>query len=155
MRTLKEIYKDINEIKETKNELKNSSIPEPDKIKMMEDLDRIMEKLKKEGRESAIFTDEPFFGKAPLKLLRDPKIRLQAKGLYVLMHTYSQPKDLMKDPRTFVSLQTLAKDLGLGRTQTIYWIKYLESTGWLTIKHRGLNCSNWYILHARKKRRNN
>lgn len=72
-----------------------------------------MNKLKNQG--IAIFTDEVFYGKAPTKFLRNPKIRLQAKGLYAVLHSYSQLKELVLNPKTFVSLKTLSRDSGLDR----------------------------------------
>jgi len=147
----KDITEDIEEIKETIAKVKNSSIPESEKNQMLEDLGRIMSKLKNQG--IAIFTDEVFYGKAPTKFLRDSKIRLQAKGLYSVLHSYSQPKELMLNPKTFVSLKTLSGATGLKRTQIIYWIRYLEDIGWITVKRRGLNMTNWYILHSKKKYR--
>jgi len=152
-RKWKDITEDIEEIKEAIVKVKNCSIPELEKDKILEDLGRIMNKLKNQG--IAIFTDEVFYGKAPTKFLRDSKIKLQAKGLYSVMHSYSQPKELMLNPKTFVSLKTLSRDSGLKRTQIIYWIRYLEESGWITVKRRGLNMTNWYILHSKKKYRKN
>lgn len=57
MKTLEEIQKDIEEIDVTKNELRDSSIPEPEKREMIEDLDKILEKLKKEERERMFYGD--------------------------------------------------------------------------------------------------
>jgi hypothetical protein len=107
----KDITEDIEEIKVAIYKVKNhEEIPESEKNKMLEDLGRIMNKLKNQG--IAIFTDEVFYGKAPTKFLRDPKIKLQAKGLYAVMHSYCQPKELMLNPKTFVSLKTLSRDSG-------------------------------------------
>ncbi len=75
----KDITKQIEEIQEAIVDVKESPVPESEKTKMLEDLGRIMNKLKNQG--IAIFTDEVFYGKAPTKFLRDPKIKLQAKGL--------------------------------------------------------------------------
>lgn len=91
-RKWKDINRDIEEIKETIAEVKNSSIPESEKNKMLEELGRIMSKLKNQG--IAIFTDDVFYGKAPTKFLRDKNIKLQAKGLYAVMHSYANPKEL-------------------------------------------------------------
>ena len=152
-RKWKDITEDIEEIKETIVKVKNCSIPESEKTKMLEDLGRIMNKLKNQG--IAIFTDEVFYGKAPTKFLRNPKIRLQAKGLYAVLHSYSQPKELMLNPKTFVSLSTLAKDTGIHKNNVGKWIKYLEEAGWITIQRRGFNMSNWYTLHSKKTHRKN
>jgi len=150
-RKWKDITEDIEEIKEAIVKVKNCSIPESEKEKMLEDLGRIMNKLKNQG--IAIFTDEVFYGKAPTKFLRNPKIRLQAKGLYAVLHSYSQPKELMLNPKTFVSLKILSRDSGLDRTIIIHWIKVLEEAGWLTVQRRGKNMTNWYILHSKKRYR--
>jgi len=148
-RKWKDITEDIEEIRKAVADVKNSSIPESEKNQMLEDLGKIMNKLKNQG--IAIFTDEVFYGKAPTKFLRDPKIKLQAKGLYSVMHSYSQPKELMLNPKTFVSLNTLAKATGLHRKNIMEWIRRLEEAGWLTVKRRGFNLSNWYILHSKKR----
>lgn len=149
----KDITKQIEEIQEAIADVKKSSVPESEKTKMLEDLGRIMNKLKNQG--IAIFTDEVFYGKAPTKFLRDPKIMLQAKGLYSIMHSYSQPKELMLNPKTFVSLSTLAKDTGIHKNNVGKWIKYLEEAGWITGQRRGFNMSNWYTLHSKKAHRKN
>jgi biotin operon repressor len=149
----KDIEKDIKEIRETIEMVKNSKYSESEKNKMLEDLGKIMNKLRNQG--VAIFTDEVFYGKAPTKFLRDSKIKLQAKGLYSVMHSYANPKELMLNPKTFVSLKRLAEDTGLHRTNVIEWIKRLEESGWLTVKRRGMNMTNWYILHSKKKYRKN
>jgi len=149
----KDITKQIEEIQEAIADVKKSPVPESEKTKMLEDLGRIMNKLKNQG--IAIFTDEVFYGKAPTKFLRDPKIMLQAKGLYSIMHSYSQPKELMLNPKTFVSLSTLAEDTGIHKNNVGKWIKYLEEAGWITVQRRGFNMSNWYILHSKKAHRKN
>jgi len=155
MKTLKKIQNEIEEIRDTKRKLEGSSLPESEKEKMSKELAEIMNKLEKEKNGIAIFTDEVFYGKAPTKFLRDPDIKLQAKGLYSVMHSYSQPKELMLNPKTFVSIGTLAKDTGLHRKNVGEWIKHLEEVGWITVKRRGMNKSNWYILHSKKRYRKN
>ncbi len=112
MKTLKKIQYEIEEIRDTKRKLEDCSLPESEKEKISKELAEIMNKLEKEKNGVAIFTDEVFYGKAPTKFLRDPDIKLQAKGLYSVMHSYSQPKELMLNPKTFVSIGTLAKDTG-------------------------------------------
>lgn len=66
-----------------------------------------------EKEESAIFYDGHFFGQVPVDLLRDPKIKLQAKAVYALLHSYSQPKKLVSNPQTFVSQMRVAADAGM------------------------------------------
>ncbi len=147
----KDITAEIEGIKEAITYVKSTSLQEPEKKKILDELGEEMNKLKNQG--IAIFTDEVFYGKAPTKFLRDPKIKLQAKGLYSVMHSYSQPKELMLNPKSFVSLSTLSKATGLHRTNIIHWIKKLEESGWLTVKRRGINMTNWYILHSKKRYR--
>lgn len=153
MTELRDIRKDIREIEEVASQIKNDPrISDKEKKYLIEELKKVRRTLKiKEQREMAIFTDEVFYGKVPTKLLRDKEIKLQAKGLYSVLHSYANPKELMLNPRTFVSLKTLAKDTGLHKKNVGEWIKALEETGWLTVKHRGRNLSNWYILHSKKK----
>lgn len=57
MKTLEQIQEDIEEIEVTKDKLKNTPMPESEKIEMMEDLDKILEKLKKEKREMMFHGD--------------------------------------------------------------------------------------------------
>ena len=149
----KDISKEIEEIRETTEMVKNSNHSASEKNKMLEDFGKIMNKLRNQG--IAIFTDEVFYGKAPTNLLRDPAIKLQAKGLYSVMHSYANPKELMLSPKTFVSIATLAKDVGLERKRIIHWIKHLEEEGWILVKRRGFNLSNWYVLHSKKKYKKN
>jgi hypothetical protein len=85
-------------------------------------------------------------------LLRDPLIQLQAKGLYAIMHSYAQPKELMATPMTFVSLDTLAKDAPLHKSNVGEWIKALAEAGWVRVIPRGHKRSNWYQLYAKKRR---
>ena len=148
-RKWKDITADIEEIKKAIVRVKNLTIPESERNQMLEDLGKIMSKLKNQG--IAIFTDEVFYGKAPTKFLRDPEIKLQAKGLYSVLHSYSQPKELMLNPKTFVSLKTLSRDSGLHKKNVGEWIKKLEESGWVTAKSRGKNMTNWYILHSKKR----
>lgn len=103
--------------------------------------------------ESAIFYDGIFYGQVPIDLLRDPTMKLQAKAVFALMHSYSQPKKLEANPKTYVSQARLAKDVGMSVDRLRGWMKKLEDSGWLTTKRRGLNKSNNYILHARKKKK--
>ena len=148
-RRWKDITEDIEEIKDAIVKVKNLTIPESERNQMLEDLGKIMSKLKNQG--IAIFTDEVFYGKAPTKFLRDPEIKLQAKGLYSVLHSYSQPKELMLNPKTYVSLKTLSRDSGLHKKNVGEWIKKLEESGWVTTKSRGKNMTNWYILHSKKR----
>jgi len=66
----KDITKQIEEIQEAIADVKRSPFPESEKTKMLEDLARIMNKLKNQG--IAIFTDKVFYGKLPYKFLRNP-----------------------------------------------------------------------------------
>lgn len=126
---------------------------ESQKNKMLEDFEKALKEL--QTKEIAIFTDEVFYGKAPTKFLRNPEIKLQAKGLYSVMHSYSQPKDLMLNPKTFVSLETLSRDSGLHKKNVGVWINHLAESGWVTVKRRGKNMTNWYILHSKKRYKKN
>lgn len=101
----------------------------------------------------AVFFDSVHFGMIPVELLRDPKIKPQAKAVYGLMHSYSQPKKLINKPQTFVSQQRLAEESGLSVDRIRYWQKVLEQKGWMKSLRRGLNKTNYYILYARKKKR--
>jgi len=153
MPELKDIRRDIREIEEVASQIKNADDLSPsEKKKLLTELKNVRRKLKiQEQREMAIFTDEPHYGKAPTKFLRDPRIPLQPKAIFSIMHTYANPKEFILNPKTFVSLKTLMKDTGMKRTQLIYWINFLEEQGWLTKKRRGMNMSNNITLHWRKR----
>jgi biotin operon repressor len=112
-----------------------------------------IKKAEKMKKESAVFTDEVLYGKTPQALLRDPKLKPQAKALYGILHTYSQPKDLKSNPHTFVSQKKLAKDLGMSVRNVRRFLKELEDSGWTTTERKGLNMSNSITLHSKKKRR--
>lgn len=94
----------------------------------------------------------PLFGQTPQALVRDPKIPAQAKALYSLYHTYCQTKELPDSPDTFVQQKTLAENMGWHYNSVYHYQKVLEETGWITVKHRGLNKSNLIILHGRRRR---
>lgn len=115
---------------------------------MVEDIDN-----EKVADESTIVFDGVLYGQVPQDLLRDPNIKLQAKAVYALLHSYSVPKALESKPQTFVSQKKIAANAGLSLNRLREWIKKLEETGWLSIRRRGLNKSNNYTLHAQRKRR--
>ncbi|GAH76564.1 unnamed protein product, partial [marine sediment metagenome] len=142
---LKKIREDIREIEEVASSVKNGDFSKAEKKTLLEDLKRIMRKLKgKERNEVAVFNEDVFYGQVPTALLRDPTIQLQAKGLYAIMHSYSQPKSLIAYPMTFVSLDTLAKDAPLHKSNIGDWIKVLAKAGWIRVIPRKNRKSNWY-----------
>jgi hypothetical protein len=150
---LKKIREDIKEIEEVASSVRYGDLSKPEKKSLLEDLKKIMRKLKKEERnEVAIFNEDVFYGQVPTALLRDPNIQLQAKGLYAIMHSYSQPKNLIAYPMTFVSLDTLAKDAPLHKSNVGEWIKKLADAGWIRVIPRKGKKSNWYQLYAKKRR---
>ena len=150
---LKKIREDIKEIEEVASSVKNGDFSKAEKKSLLEDLKRTMRKLKKQERnETAIFNEDVFYGQVPTALLRDPNIQLQAKGLYAIMHSYSQPKNLIAYPMTFVSLDTLAKDAPLHKSNVGEWIKKLADAGWIRVIPRKGKKSNWYQLYAKKRR---
>jgi hypothetical protein len=104
-----------------------------------------------EDKGAVVYYDWPKFGQIPQQLLRDPEIQPAAKGLFGLLHTYSQHKSLLKKPTTFVSQARLAGDMGLHINTIGRILKHLKEKGWLSIKRRGLNKSNVYILHGRRR----
>jgi transposase-like protein len=93
----------------------------------------------------------PLFGQIPIKLLRDPNIRLQAKALFGILHTYTYPKQLIGNPETTISLATLSKDAGLTESNIRRWIKQLRDSGWIEIKRRGKTMTNRITLYGRSK----
>ena len=115
------------------------------------DLNKIDKSRSQDKDKSAVFSDGVFYGQVPIKLLRDPMIKLQAKAVYALLHSYSQPKSLLEKPQTYVSQMKLAANAGMSVDRFRGWVRKLEESGWVTIKRRGLNMSNNYILHAQRK----
>jgi len=112
-----------------------------------------MEKQAKKDKGSVVFTDEILYGKIPQALLRDRDVPAAARLLYGVLHTYSQPKKLESNPHTFVSQAHLAWDMGISIKHLIHLLKVLTEAGWITIKRRGLNQSNIYYLHSRKRKK--
>ena len=150
---LKKIREDIKEIEGVASSVRHGDFSKSEKKSLLEDLKKIMRKLKKqESNEIAIFNEDVFYGQVPTALLRDPNIQLQAKGLYAILHSYSQPKQLMLNPMTFVSLDTLAKDAPLHKSNVGEWIRILAKAGWIRVISRGHKKSNWYQLYAKKRR---
>ncbi len=93
----------------------------------------------------------PLFGQIPLKLLRNPKIRLQAKALFGILHTYTYYKQLIGNPELTISLATLSKDAGLTESNIRIWLKQLRDSGWIEIKRRGKTMTNRITLYGRSK----
>lgn len=97
-----------------------------------------------------VFIDKnwPLFGQIPLKLLRDPKIRLQAKALFGILHTYTFHKQLMGNPELTISMATLCKDTGLTESNVRRWLYVLRNEGWIWIKRRGMTMTNKITLYG-------
>ena len=93
----------------------------------------------------------PLFGQVPNKLLLDPKIKLQAKALFGILHTYTYPKQLIGNPETTISLAALSKDAGLTESNIRIWLKKLRESGWIEIKRRGKTMPNRITLYGRSK----
>jgi DNA-binding transcriptional regulator PaaX len=93
----------------------------------------------------------PLFGQIPIKLLRDPKIKLQPKALFGILHIYTYPKQLIGNPETTISLVTLSKDAGLTESNIRRWLKQLRDSGWIEIKRRGKTMTNRITLYGRSK----
>ena len=108
-----------------------------------EKLNKPRKKILKENESVTKEESAVFFGQVPIDLLRDSNIALQPKAIYALLHSYSQPKALVSSPKTFVSQKKLAKDAKISISRLRFWIKNLEDLGWLTVKRRGLNKSNY------------
>jgi hypothetical protein len=115
----------------------------------------LLKKQRKIPKEYGLETvsDDRFFGKTPQPLSRDPKIPLQAKGLFALCHTFCPEKDLTKECVTNVSLTTLAKYSSLHPTNVHRHLKILHDAGWASVIRRGQNKTNLIHLHGRKRRR--
>ena len=103
METLEQIQKDIEEIKVTKNKLKNSVIPDSEKRKMIEDLDNIMEKLKEEEREGMFYGDwshmrwrpsegENIIRVLPAKVEREGSWFLRVNKHFVYTYSHMKPE---------------------------------------------------------------
>ena len=154
MTRLKDIREDIKEVEEVASEVRHdSSLSKGEKKELLEQLRRTRRKLKtKERREVAIFYEDVHYGQVPSKLLWDSNIPLQAKGLYAVLHSFGQPKELMATPKTFVTLKTLAKVTGMHKNSVREYIKVLAEAGWIKVKSRGYRRSNWYFLCAKKRR---
>lgn len=80
MKTLEKIREEIREIEETASSVRHSDLSRTEKREILEELKRIMRRLKKdESREIAIFNEDVFYGQVPTELLRDPNTQLQTK----------------------------------------------------------------------------
>ena len=106
-----------------------------------------------------IVYEGPYFSIVPDALFRDRSIKIQAKGVYGILRSYAEKKRNDQDTATpmdkkkSVTQDTLAKDAVMSIRHLYYWLKVLDGAGWITIERRGMNQSNRYILHAKKKRK--
>jgi hypothetical protein len=91
---------------------------------------------------------EGFYSQIPHELLCDPKIPSAAKVVFALFHKYSKPKDLSKNPTTFVGKNTIARHMGKTPRYISELIKRLEESGWISIIPRK-GITNKTILHGK------
>lgn len=90
----------------------------------------------------------PKFGQIPEELLRNPKIKLQPKAIYGILHTIAEEKSLTENPTIWMSGVSIAKKYaGVDRKIFERGIKKLAEYGWVTSIRRGLGKSNIILLH--------
>jgi len=153
MTKLSDIREDIKEVEEVASEIRHGNLSKSEKQNLIKELKKPLMKLKKKEREEVrIFAEDIHYGQVPTALLIDPKVLLQAKGLYAVLHSFSMPKELMAVPRTYVTLGTLSKATGKSKRWIMELMKHLANAGWVRIENRGYRRSNWYYLCGKKRR---
>lgn len=94
-----------------------------------------------------------FFAQVPTELLRNPKIPMQAKALFGVLHSHCREKDLRKGPRVVISQLDLAKSCGTSTVTIWKWLKCLEDLGWISVRRGGKGRPNEYTLIQRRRNR--
>lgn len=87
------------------------------------------------------------FTQVPNFILENDELTVGAKLTYAMMLRYAWDKD-----HCYPGQQRLAADAGIGSRSLGRYIKELETSGFITIKRRGLGKVNVYELHMRVKK---
>jgi DNA-binding transcriptional ArsR family regulator len=88
-----------------------------------------------------------YYGQMPDSLAKEPKVKLQAKAMYAILHTYCRTKRLTGNVTAEVSMDELEEKTGLSESNIRHWIDELEETGWLHAVRRGRQKVNLYRLY--------
>ena len=87
------------------------------------------------------------FTQVPNFILMNDKLNVGAKITYAMLLKYA-----WYDDHCFPGQATLAKDIGTSARSVRSYLKELETSGYITIKQRGLGKVNVYELHLRIKK---
>ncbi len=86
------------------------------------------------------------FTQVPNAILRTSNLSPGAKLAYIMLLSYAWNNDFC-----FPGQETLAKDIGVGRTSTHHYIKELSSKGYIKVKRQGMNKPNLYEVNLKAK----
>ena len=97
-------------------------------------------------RERDIIVEDPTlaagFTQIPNALLRRADLSQGAKVAYMMLLSYS-----WQEGSCFPGQERLARDMGAGERSVRTYLQELQARGLITIRRRGLNLTNVYILH--------
>lgn len=92
----------------------------------------------------------PPFAVVPLELTNDPKIKLQLKGLYAVLHSFCGEKNPRMGSIVFAAKYKIAERAKVSRQYLNILTRELEEVGWATIIETGRDETNIVVLHAWK-----
>lgn len=78
----------------------------------------------------------------PNAILRNPGLSLGAKTVYGLLLSYA-----WQDGSCFPGQDRLAQDIGGGERSVRNYLQELQKRGYISIRRRGLNLTNLYVIH--------
>lgn len=108
--------------------------------------------LKEKNPIVKLYRHYPKFGQIPQNLLRNPKILLQDKAMYGILHTIAKEKDLTEEPTIFQSGVSISRDFaGVNKDTFSRSINRLAEYGWVTNIRRGLGKANIIILNDKPR----
>jgi hypothetical protein len=87
-----------------------------------------------------------YYGQIPIDLLRNPRIPMQAKALFGILHSRCREKDLRKQPHVTISQKELAECSGVSMVTIWKWLNCLRDHRWISIRRGGKGRPNEYAL---------
>jgi len=83
------------------------------------------------------------FTQIPNQILRRPDLSAGAKLTYMMLLSYAWQHD-----RCFPGQERLATDMGASERSIRTYLKELQECGLISVRRRGLNLTNLYVLHG-------
>lgn len=113
-----------------------------------------MEVVDREPKRKKAKSNNFFYGQIPIELLKDKKVKDEAKVQYIIYHSYSKEKDLKTNKcQCFASQSRIAKDFNLSISKIRRNQNKLEKAGWVHVRRRGGVSTNIVTLRYKPKKR--